>query len=224
MERDEAVPRTDVSMTSPKKIALGLAAAGSVAGLNLWWRYAARRKQLPCPARFACVLDPPYRKWLPPSVDRLDLRPGLRVLDVGSGPGRLSIPAAKAVGPGGEVFALDSQSGMLRRLEARIAASGPANIRTMLGDITTKPLPPDWFDRALLVTVLGEIPDREAALRSIFATLKPGGILSVTEILGDPHYQFRKTVRRLAETAGFHLWREYKGPLAFTMNFEKPAA
>ena len=54
------------------------------------------------------------------------------------------------------------------------------------------------FDRALLVTVLGEIPDRDAALRAIFDALKPGGILSITEILRDPHYQRRTTVLRLA--------------------------
>jgi len=41
----------------------------------------------------------------------------------------------------------------------------------------------------VLVTVLGEVPDREAALREIFDALKPGGILSVTEIIFDPHFQ-----------------------------------
>lgn len=59
------------------------------------------------------------------------------------------------------------------------------------------------FDRVLLVTVLGEIPDREAALGENFAALKPGGILSVTGIIFDPHLQRLSTVNRLANAVGF---------------------
>lgn len=59
------------------------------------------------------------------------------------------------------------------------------------------------FDRVLLVTVLGEIPDREAALGENLAALKPGGILSVTEIIFDPHFQRLSTVNRLANAVGF---------------------
>ena len=54
------------------------------------------------------------------------------------------------------------------------------------------------FDRAVLVTVLGEIPGREAALREIFEALRPGGILLVEETIRDPHFQTRSTVTRLA--------------------------
>jgi ubiquinone/menaquinone biosynthesis C-methylase UbiE len=172
------------------------------------------------------VLDHPFSGLVPPSLDRLELRPGLRVLDVGCGPGRLSIPVARAVGPDGEVVALDVQPGMLSRLEQRVARAGVLNlnIHARLGDITADSVSPNSFDRALLVTVLGEIPNREAALRSIFNALKPGGVLSITEIFPDPHYQTRKTVRRLAEAAGFRLRRLHGGVLSFTMNFEKPAA
>jgi ubiquinone/menaquinone biosynthesis C-methylase UbiE len=148
----------------------------------------------------------------------------MRVLDVGCGPGRLTIPVATAVGPEGELVALDMQPGMLRRLERRVASAGIANIRPRLGDITKDSVAPASFDRALLVMVLGEIPDREAALSSIFQALKPGGVLSVTEIFPDPHYQTRKTVRRLAEAAGFRLRSLHGGVLSFTMNLAKPAA
>jgi len=75
------------------------------------------------------------------------------------------------------------------------------------------------FDRAVLVTVLGEIPDREAALREIFDALKPGGMLSVTEVIFDPHFQPRPTVARLARSVGF---REQAYRVAFTLNLEKP--
>ncbi len=84
-------------------------------------------------------------------------------------------------------------------------------------------MPVDPADRALLVTVLGEIPDREAALSQIFQALKPGGILSVTEIIFDPHYQSRSTVLRLASAAGFQEKAFFGNRIAFTLNFEKPS-
>jgi predicted methyltransferase len=73
-----------------------------------------------------------------------------------------------------------------------------------------------------LVTVLGEIPDRAAGLREIFAALKPGGILSVTEIIFDPHFQSRQAVARLARSAGFNEKAFHGNRIAFTLNLEKP--
>jgi hypothetical protein len=70
---------------------------------------------------------------------------------------------------------------------------------------------------------LGEIPDREAALRRVFAALKPRGMLSVTETLRDPHYQRLATVLRLAEAAGFERGEHFKNCLGYTIHFVKPA-
>lgn len=194
-------------------------------GVSAWWRWAVRRRELPCPAWLAWTLESPITETFASSrriLDRLALAPGMRVLDVGAGPGRLAIPAAQQVAPHGEVVALDMQSGMLEQLRARAAARGLTNLRTIQRPIGPGVLQPNTFDRALLVLVLGEIPDREAALREIFTALKPDGILSVTEMLPDPHYQRRATVRRLAEAAGFQLDRSYGNWVAFTLHFVKP--
>lgn len=134
------------------------------------------------------------------------------MLDAGCGPGRLSVPAARRVAPHGEVVALDIQPGMLDRLRVRAAAAGMTNIRPILGGLGQGLLDRDAFDRALLVTVLGDIPDRAAALREIRAALQPG-VLAVTEVVLDPHYQPPGTVRRLAEEAGFRPDRRYGTPL-----------
>ncbi|UCF20544.1 MAG: class I SAM-dependent methyltransferase, partial [Gemmatimonadota bacterium] len=134
------------------------------------------------------------------------------------------IPAARLVGPEGRVVALDLQPGMIRRLEERISALGLDRIETILAGAGDGKMPKSSFDRALLVTVLGEIVDRSAALREIYDALKPGGTLSITEVLPDPHYQTRSRVRRLAESAGFR-FDELLGPCyAFTMNLIKPTA
>lgn len=78
------------------------------------------------------------------------------------------------------------------------------------------------YDMVLLVTVLGEIPDRKKAMREIFTSLKPNGILSVTEVIADPHFQSRKTVISEAEKAGFIKKARFGSRLSFTLNFQKP--
>ena len=150
-------------------------------------------------------------------VERLELQPGMAVLDVGCGPGRVAIPIASKVGPEGEVVAVDIQPGMLRRAQEKARAAKVTNIRFLEAAVGEGKLPRDRFDRALLVTVLGEIPDRERALREIFDALKPGGRLSVTEVIFDPHFQSRQSVARLAYSAGFRENAFHGNRVAYTL-------
>lgn len=160
-------------------------------------------------------------------MDRASVTAGLRVLDAGCGPGRLTIPLAGRVGLQGEVVALDVQDGMLARVRERAAWLGLTNVRTLCLPLersaTRSELRGARFDRALLVTVLGEVPDPEGALAALHVALKPGGILSVTETLLDPDYVPRQTVEQLAGRAGFEFERVFGNVLAFTINFRKPA-
>lgn len=196
----------------------------TLVGVSLIWRWMSRKRSLPCPTWLANVLDSSWSDWLlgtQTTLDRIGIKPGQKVLEIGPGPGRLLIPAAKRVLPGGEVIGLDIQPGMLVRLNARAARAGISNLTAVLGDATQPHFPPESFDMIFLVTVLGEIPDREAALRQCHSALKPGGLLSITEIFPDPHYQFRATVRHLGGTAGFQL-KEMRGAwYFFTANFVK---
>ncbi len=211
-------------MTVPVYICLGLIGLGLLAALV--WRLASRRYSLPCPVwlRWLVELDNPFAETNRAGViiQHLDVQPGMKVLDVGCGPGRLTIPAAEQVGPQGAVVAIDIQSGMLRRAQEKAQTANLNNIRFLKVGAGEGKLERSQFDRALLVTVLGEIPDREAALREIFDALKPGGILSVTEIIFDPHFQSRGTVLRLASQAGFREKEFFGNRLAFTLNLEKP--
>lgn len=194
------------------------------AGTSLWWRRASRYRSLPCPTWLASGLESPlidYFLGTKTTLDRVRLQPGQRVLEIGPGPGRLLIPAAKRVLPGGEVIGLDIQPGMVERLKARAARKGVSNLTTRLGDATQPQFPPNSFDVVYLCTVLGEIPDREAALRQCYTALKPGGVLSITEIFPDPHYQSCQTVQRLAQDAGFSLQAVQGQWYFFTANFVK---
>ena len=144
------------------------------------------------------------------------------VVDVGCGPGRLTIPIAAQIGPQGEVVALDIQPGMLRRVQEKTQAAHLTNIRFLQAGAGEGQLGRSQYDRAVLATVLGEIPDRAAALKEIFEALKPGGILSVTEVIFDPHFQSRDTVLRWASAIGFREKNFFGKRLAFTLHLEKP--
>lgn len=200
--------------------------AAAVAAVALGWRFASRRRSLPCPVwlRWMVELDNPFAPVCRARaiVEHLDLAPGMTVLDGGCGPGRVTVPLARAVGPRGEVVALDLQQGMLDRARASAEAAGLANVRFLRAGLGEGALEEGRFDRALLVMVLGEIPDRERALAELFRALRPGGILSVTELVCDPHFQRRRTLAGLAEAAGFRERAFFGGSLAYTIHFERP--
>jgi ubiquinone/menaquinone biosynthesis C-methylase UbiE len=195
------------------------------AAVSLAWRWASRVWSIPCPSLLAWSLENPVLQRLNgtrTTLERLALRPGQRVLEIGPGPGRLLIPAAERVLPDGEAVGIDIQPGMINRLKVRAEKAGVTNLSTILGDAAQPHVPEASFDVVFLCTALGEIPDREAALAQCFRALKPGGVLSITEMAGDPHYQSRSVARRLAEAAGFQFQSIAGGWWFFTASFVKP--
>jgi ubiquinone/menaquinone biosynthesis C-methylase UbiE len=172
------------------------------------------------------LLDTPFSLGISARTQKmiqlLDLRPGMKVLDAGCGPDRLTLPVAEKLGPHGEVTAIDIQEGMLSQAQERARKAGLTNVRFVRAGLGEGKLERNHFDRAVLVTVLGEIPDREAVLQEIFEALKPGSILLIEETIRDPHFQTRSTVMRLAGAAGF-IEREFFGNFfSYTLCLEKP--
>ncbi|MBN2345525.1 MAG: class I SAM-dependent methyltransferase [Candidatus Aminicenantes bacterium] len=199
-------------------------AIAAVLALTAWHsvRVLSRRWRLPCPAALSWIVENPIARHLAKAVTpRLRLAPGMQVLDAGCGTGRLTLPIAMAIGPEGRVLAVDLQPEMLRRAKTRTVTAGAANIDFLQAGLGEGKIPAGRFDRALLSWVLGEIPDRLAALREIHASLKPGGFLLVSEVLVDPHYQSLAAVRTLAAQSGFRTGAQSGNFLAYSLALEK---
>jgi SAM-dependent methyltransferase len=114
-------------------------------------------------------------------VHKAALKRGSRVLDLGCGMGFLSLEAARVVGPGGLVFAVDSSPGALEGLSRTAEKLGLGNLRTLQADISGLPLPGGAVDAVIARSVLSYVPDRSSVLREAWRVLRPGGILSIFE-------------------------------------------
>jgi tRNA A58 N-methylase Trm61 len=150
-----------------------LAALAACAALA--WRLVSHRYALPCPAWMSWLVEIKNSFFKIYDVGRiigqLNLHPGMKVLDLGCGPGRITIPAARLVGPEGEVTTVDIQPGMLKRAKKKAKAANLSQIRFVQAGAGEGKLGTGFYDRALLVTVMGEIPEKKAALRVVFIAL-----------------------------------------------------
>jgi ubiquinone/menaquinone biosynthesis C-methylase UbiE len=131
---------------------------------------------------------------------------------------------AQQVGPTGSVLGIDIEARRVQRAEQRTRAAGIKNVRFEQAGAGDGKLPQERFDRAVLFAVLGEMSNREAAIAEIFQSLKPGGILSITEGFLDPHFQSQDRVRSLAQAVGFVEESCAGNRWLFTMNLLKPPA
>lgn len=120
-------------------------------------------------------------------LSRLDLRPGLRVLDVAAGSGALSLPAARA---GAEVVAIDIAPTMVERLTARGEAEGLTTLHADVGDGTSLELEHDTFDVAMSLNGVSLFPDLTAGLTEMLRVTRPGGQVIVGTFGPLPEVEF----------------------------------
>jgi ubiquinone/menaquinone biosynthesis C-methylase UbiE len=111
------------------------------------------------------------------------------------------------------------QQDMLDALMLRASREGVANVEPRQGDARRLPYDDATLDGAFLVTVLGEIPEGDVALRELHRVLRPGARLVIGEILFDPHFVRPSTLRRRAEAAGFRFDRRRGPAVAFQSVF-----
>ena len=186
-------------------LALGAVAVGAVA---LWWR----KNPSACPYGQRFWVEAPH-----PLITRarlreiLEPRPGERLLEIGPGTGYYTLELAAWVGDQGGLEILDIQQEMLDHTIRAAREHGLWNVNPTRGDAKELGWDDDSFDAAILITVLGEIPDQDAALREIARVLRPGGRLIVGELFGDPHMVTLGSLERRAGDAGLRV-EDTSGP------------
>ncbi len=198
---------------------LALLGAAGVGAAAVWWR----RNPSACPYNQRFWVQAPH-----PFITRdrlreaLDPRPGERLLEVGPGTGYYALPVAGWLGAEGRLDLLDVQGDFLEHTVGRAQEQGLGNLMATLSDAQSMPFEDDVFDGAYLVTVLGEIPDQEAALRELRRVVRPGGRVVVGELFGDPHMVTERTLRSRAQAAGLAFERRVGPPFGFFARLSVP--
>jgi len=199
-----------------------LLAASLVAFLvYLAWQ---RRSPRPFPPWMTPLLHSPLRRrsFSPEAAaERHGVAPGMTVLEVGPGDGYLTVAAVDRATPGGRLVCLDVQLGMLRKLRKALGSRTPPLVCASGSQL---PFRPGAFDLVFLSHVLGEIPDRAAALAEYARVLRPSGTLAITEGLPDPDFIRCARLVRMAGCAGFVPGERFGRALHYTQRFHRRAA
>jgi len=114
------------------------------------------------------------------AIELAALEFGERVLDVGCGTGASAIPAAKAVGPGGQVIGLDVAEGMLARAQQKAAALDLDNIEFRHADMSDSGEPDESFDAVISVFSVFFVPGMEQQIAELWRQVRKNGRLVVT--------------------------------------------
>jgi ubiquinone/menaquinone biosynthesis C-methylase UbiE len=172
-------------------------------------------------------------------MDKLGLKPGSVVADVGCGSGYFTFHFAARVGPRGKVYAEDVESDVLEKIRKRAMEEQLKQIEIVLGNPEDPQLPADQLDAILVMNAYHEMRAYDSMLRGMYRALKPGGMLAIIDheaALGEPRSTYQEGHRIPAELVredltrnAFHFLRSEPGFLSadthknfFFLIFQKP--
>lgn len=172
-----------------------------------------------CPVELANSLDSKIRKWLqdPQKILSPYIKEGMKVLDVGCGPGYFSIELAKMVGKSGKVFSVDMQEGMLQIIRDKIRGTTLEGIINLIKCEQDEIIVQEKVDFILAFYMVHEVPDKDKFFRSMKNILNEKGAFLIVEpkFFHVTKKEFAVTIGK-AEAAGF---KTTQGPkLAFSFS------
>jgi ubiquinone/menaquinone biosynthesis C-methylase UbiE len=121
-----------------------------------------------------------YNDYTEHALRLAGLRPGMRVLDVGCGPGDVSLIAARLVGPNGTVLGVDAASEMIALARARADEQGLSTVHFRHAALDSLTLD-EPVDAVVGRLILMHLPDPSATLRQLSTWVRPGGTIAFSE-------------------------------------------
>ncbi len=150
------------------------------------------------------LVEPPEKliSWM--GVER-----GMKVADIGCGPGYLAIPLARSVGNDGRVYAIDVDEKAAEYLEESVKRLGLRNVEVRVAAAESLDgLPDDHVDLSIMLHSLHHFSDKEKALREAYRITKPGGRLVIIEPIKERMLGHGTNINEVSETlssSGFRL-------------------
>jgi len=144
-------------------------------------------------------------------MDILGVAPGKSVADIGAGSGWFTVRAAKRVGGGGMVYAVDINPEAIGYIGERAQKEQLQNVKTILGKADDPLLPAGSVDAVLLLKTYHEVAQPVTLMRNLRAALRPGAKVGIIDRNGngEDHGVSREVVLREAKEAGYKLLEKY---------------
>jgi SAM-dependent methyltransferase len=144
-------------------------------------------------------------------MDLLGIASGKSVADIGAGSGWFTVRAAKRIGEGGRVYAVDINSEAIQHIDERAQKEQLPNVKTILSKPDDPSLPGNSVDAVLLLKTYHEVARPITLLRNLRAALRPGAKIGIIDRNGngEDHGIGREVVIREAKEAGYTLVNQY---------------
>ncbi len=172
-----------------------------------------------CPVELAGSLDNKLRKWFqnPQKILADYIKPGMKVLDMGCGPGFFSVEMAKMVGKSGKIYSADLQEGMLQKIRDKIKGTNLESIIHLIKCDKAKFVVPDKVDFILAFYMVHEVPDKDKLFELLRGLLNKNGQFLIVEpkFFHVTKKEFNITMEK-AKKAGFNIYPGPKLPFSFS--------
>jgi cyclopropane fatty-acyl-phospholipid synthase-like methyltransferase len=124
---------------------------------------------------------------VPKLVEILELKPGMTIADVGAGFGAWTIRFSRSVGPTGRVFSTDIGEAQLNSLRETVKREGLSNVTVVAGAVASTNLPAACCDAILVRDAYHHFTQPQDMIKSLTASLKPGGRLAIIDFPPRPN-------------------------------------